>query len=150
MGFDVHPFSDDPARRLVLGGIPLDGPGLEGHSDADVVAHAVTDALLSAAGLDDLGTLFPVTDEHLTGIDSVVLLASAVQLVLPVAEIGNVHCTVVAEAPRLGPHRGAMQTRLSEVVGAPVTVTPKRAEQLGSLGRHEGIAAWAVALVELH
>lgn len=149
-GFDVHRFSDDPARPLVLGGVILDGPGLHGHSDADVIAHAVADALLGAAGLDDLGTLFPATDPSLAGIDSVALLSSVVQLVLPVAEIGNVDCTVVAEAPRLGPHRSAMQARLSEVIGAPVTVHPKRAEHLGSLGRTEGIAAWAVALVALH
>lgn len=149
MGFDVHRFSGDPERRLILGGISLDGPGLDGHSDADVITHAVADALLGASGLDDLGTLFPAGDRTLAGADSVALLASVVQLVVPIAQIGNVDCTVVAEAPRLGPHRAAMQTRLSEVVGAPVTIKPKRAEQLGSLGRQEGIAAWAVALVTL-
>jgi 2-C-methyl-D-erythritol 2,4-cyclodiphosphate synthase len=150
LGFDVHPFSDDPHRPLVLGGVMLDGgPGLAGHSDADVVAHAVADALLGPAGLGDLGSLFPDTDPAWQGADSLRLLAAVVQQVREAGwSVSNVDCAVVAEAPRLAPHREEMQRRLSEVVGAPVTVKPKRAEGLGALGRREGIACHAVALIE--
>jgi 2-C-methyl-D-erythritol 2,4-cyclodiphosphate synthase len=148
-GFDVHPFSDDPDRPLVLGGVTLDGgPGLAGHSDADVVAHAVADALLGPAGLGDLGTLFPDTEPAWQGADSLRLLAAVVQQIEDAGwSVSNVDCAVVAEAPRLAPHREEMQRRLSEVVGAPVTVKPKRAEGLGALGRREGIACHAVALI---
>ena len=147
LGFDVHPFSDDPARRLVLGGVALDGPGLAGHSDADVVAHAVADALLGAAGLDDIGTHFPASDPALAGVDSMDLLAQVVAMVSSHAHIGNVDAKVVLEAPKLALHRHAMQERLAGVVGAPVAVAAKRAEGLGSLGRGEGVACWAVAVV---
>jgi 2-C-methyl-D-erythritol 2,4-cyclodiphosphate synthase len=150
LGFDVHPFSDDPQRRLVLGGVVLDGRGLVGHSDADVVAHAVADALLGAAGLDDIGTLFPASEASLAGIDSMDLLARVVLMVAARAEVGNVDAKVVLEVPRLAPHRRAMADRLSGVVGAPVTVTAKRAEGLGTIGRQEGVACWAVALVTPH
>ncbi|HET9690957.1 MAG TPA: 2-C-methyl-D-erythritol 2,4-cyclodiphosphate synthase [Acidimicrobiales bacterium] len=147
LGFDVHPFSDDPDRPLVIGGVRLEGRGLAGHSDADVVAHAVADALLGAAGLDDIGTLFPASEPSLAGIDSIELLARVMLRVASVASVGNVDVKVVLEAPRLAPHRHEMEHRLSEVVGGPVTVTPKRAEGLGALGRGEGVACWAVALV---
>ena len=147
LGFDVHPFSDDPDRRLVLAGVPIDGPGLVGHSDADVIAHAVADALLGAAGLEDIGTHFPASDPALAGIDSMDILARVVLMVGSGARIANVDAKVVLEAPKLAPHRQVMQHRLSEVVGAPVAVTAKRAEGLGALGRREGIACWAVALV---
>lgn len=146
-GFDVHPFSDDPARRLVLGGVELPGPGLDGHSDADVVAHAVADALLGAAGLGDLGTRFPASDPALAGADSMALLAQVVEAVRAGHEIGNVDATVVLETPKLAPHRPRMEERLSAVVGAPVGVKPKRAEGLGTLGRREGVACFAVAIV---
>jgi 2-C-methyl-D-erythritol 2,4-cyclodiphosphate synthase len=146
-GFDIHPFSDDPERELVLGGVHLDGPGLAGHSDADVIAHAVTDALLGAAGLGDIGTWYPDTDPSFGGADSMVLLAGAVSAVSAAHDIGNVDVTVVTETPRIAPHRDDMQRRLSEVVGAPVTVKGKRAESLGAIGRREGIACFAVALV---
>jgi 2-C-methyl-D-erythritol 2,4-cyclodiphosphate synthase len=147
LGFDVHPFTDDPDRRLVLGGITLEGRGLVGHSDADVVAHAVADALLGAAGLGDLGTMFPSSDPSLAGADSIELLARVVAEVTAGHEIGNIDVSVILEAPRLAPHRVAMEERLAAVVGAPVGVKPKRAETLGALGRSEGIAALAVALV---
>jgi 2-C-methyl-D-erythritol 2,4-cyclodiphosphate synthase len=147
LGFDIHPFTDDPARRLILGGVTLEGPGLEGHSDADVVAHAVADALLGAAGLGDLGTMFPASDPSLAGADSLQLLAQVVAAVSAGHEIGNVDATVILEAPRLAPHRQAIEARLSGVVGAPVSVKPKRAEDLGALGRREGVACLAVALV---
>jgi 2-C-methyl-D-erythritol 2,4-cyclodiphosphate synthase len=147
LGFDIHPFTDDPARRLVLGGVTLEGPGLDGHSDADVVAHAVADALLGAAGLGDLGTMFPADDPSLAGADSLVLLAQVVVAVTAGHEIGNVDASVILEAPRLAPYRAAIEARLTAVVGAPVSVKPKRAETLGALGRREGVACLAVALV---
>ncbi len=150
LGFDVHPFSDRPERRLVLGGVVLPGaPGLDGHSDADVVAHAAADALLGAAGEGDLGRHFPDDDPAWEGADSLALLARVVEIT---AAAGwrpvNVDCRVVLEAPRLAPHRQLMEERLSAVVGAPVTVGAKRAEGLGALGRGEGVACWAVALLE--
>ena len=148
-GFDVHRFTDDPARVLILGGVRFDGErGLEGHSDADVIAHAVTDALLGAAGLGDIGQLFPDTDPALAGADSLLLLTEAVRQVRSAGwEPGNVDCTVVLEAPKLAPRKAEIEHLLSTTVGAPVTVKGKRAERLGALGRREGIACLAVALV---
>jgi len=148
-GIDVHPWSDDPARVLVLGGVRFAGErGLAGHSDADAVAHACTDALLGAAGLGDIGAMFPDTDERWAGADSVALLAAAATAV---REAGwapqNVDCTVVLDAPRIGPVRAEMETALGAAVGAPVTVKGKRTEGVGALGRGEGVVAWAVALV---
>ena len=147
LGFDIHPFSEDAERRLVLGGIRLEGPGLAGHSDADAVAHAVADALLGAAGMGDIGTHFPDTDPAYAGVDSMELLGRVVLSVSTRYEIGNVDVTVVIEAPKLAPHRQAMQDRLGDVVGAPVSVKAKRAESLGALGRREGVACFAVALL---
>jgi 2-C-methyl-D-erythritol 2,4-cyclodiphosphate synthase len=147
LGFDIHPFSDDPARTLKLGGIDLEGPGLAGHSDADVLAHAVTDALLGAAGMGDIGSHFPDTDPAFAGADSMELLARAVLSVSTRFEIGNVDVTVVIEAPKLAPHRDLMQIRLTEVLGAPVSIKAKRAESLGAIGRGEGVACFAVALL---
>ena len=150
LGFDAHRFSDDPGRRLVLGGVVIeDERGLDGHSDADVVTHAVADALLGAAGLGDIGSHFPSTDASLAGIDSVLLLARVVTIVVnggwrPV----NVDCAIALERPRLAAHRRSMEERLTATVGAPVSVKPKRPEGLGALGRAEGVACWAVALVE--
>jgi 2-C-methyl-D-erythritol 2,4-cyclodiphosphate synthase len=148
-GFDVHPFSDEPGRALVLGGVTFPGErGLAGHSDADVIAHAVTDALLGAAGLGDIGQHFPDTDPALAGADSLDLLRRAVADVRAAGwEPGNVDCTVVLDAPKLAPQRDELQRRLSDAVGAPVTTKGKRSEGLGSLGRGEGIACFAVAIV---
>lgn len=148
-GFDVHRFSDDPARPLVLGGVVFEGEiGLHGHSDADAVAHAVADALLGAAGLDDIGSLFPDTDPRWKGADSMELLAESVRRVRAAGwAASNVDCSVVAERPKLAPRRAEMQRRLSEVVGAPVTVKGRRAEGIGGLGRAEGIACFASALL---
>ncbi len=151
-GFDIHPFSDDPERPMVLGGVRFDdaGSGLAGHSDADVIAHAVTDALLGAAGLGDIGSHFPDTDPHLAGADSIELLRAAAASVRSAGwEPQNADCSVVLDAPKLAPRRAQMEQRLSDAVGAPVTVKGKRPEGIGSLGRHEGIACWAVALVAL-
>ena len=149
IGFDVHRFSDDPQRVLMLGGVPFEGErGLEGHSDADAVAHACCDAILGVAGLGDIGSLFPDDDERWRGADSLALLAEAAAQVRGTGKrIGNIDCTVVTERPKLAPRRAEMQVRLSEAAGAPVTVRGKRAESLGALGRGEGIACWAVAVL---
>jgi 2-C-methyl-D-erythritol 2,4-cyclodiphosphate synthase len=121
---------------------------LAGHSDADAVAHAVTDALLGAAGLGDIGQHFPDTDPAFAGADSLDLLRRAVADVRAAGwEPGNVDCTVVLEAPKLASRRDEVQRCLSDAVGAPVTVKGKRAEGLGALGRREGSACFAVAIV---
>ena len=147
-GFDVHPIGEDQDRPLVLGGVQFDGPGLVGHSDADVVAHACADALLGAAGRGDLGERFPDTDPTLAGADSLSLLADVVaDLDADGWEVCNVDCTVVLEEPRLAPHREEMQRRLGEVVGAPVGVRGRRAESLGPVGRGEAVVCLAVALI---
>ncbi len=148
-GFDIHRFSDDPARPLVLGGVVFpDHRGLHGHSDADAVAHAVTDALLGAAGLGDIGEHFPDTDPRWKGADSIELLRHAASLVREAGwTVGNVDCAVVCEAPKLSPRKAEMQQRLSEAAGGTVTVKGRRAEGLGTLGRQEGIAVWAVAII---
>jgi 2-C-methyl-D-erythritol 2,4-cyclodiphosphate synthase len=149
-GIDIHRFSDDPTRPLVLGGVVIEGArGLGGHSDADAVCHALADAVLGAVGLGDLGRHFPDTDPAWAGADSVELLTEVVRMA---GEQGftavNGDCTVVAETPRLAPHTEAMVTRLSAVLGAPVSVKATRAEGLGALGRAEGIACLAVVLLE--
>ncbi len=150
LGFDVHAFSDDPTRRLVLGGVHLQGErGLTGHSDADVVAHAVADALLGACGLGDLGEHFGDTDPAWAGADSLEILAGVVRLAADAGwHAGNIDCTVLLEAPKLAPHRSAMAANLGEVVMAVVSLKATRAEGLGAIGRGEGVACWAVALVE--
>ena len=148
-GFDIHPFSDDPDRRMVLGGVSFDGPGLVGHSDADAVAHAVIDALLGAAGLGDIGQRYPDTDPAQAGADSMALLADTVAAVRGEGwEVANVDCTVVLEVPRLAPRRDDMRDALSAAVGAPVSVKGRRAEGLGAIGRQEGVACFAVALLQ--
>ena len=149
LGFDVHPFADDPTRALVLGGVTLPGErGLAGHSDADVVAHALADALLGAAGLGDLGQHFPDRDPAWHGVDSMTILAAVVALVAGQGwGLVNADCSVVIEAPRLAPHREAMAARLATVAGGPVSVKATRAEGLGALGRVEGAACLATVLL---
>ena len=148
-GFDVHRYSDDAERTLVLGGVRFEGErGLDGHSDADVVAHACIEALLSAAGLGDIGQMFSDRDPAWAGADSLDLLRRAAGAVREAGwDAVNVSCTAVLDRPKLAPHRDAMQQRLSAAAGAPVTVTGRRSEGVGALGRGEGVAAWAVALV---
>jgi 2-C-methyl-D-erythritol 2,4-cyclodiphosphate synthase len=150
LGFDVHAFSDDPARVLVLGGVSFEGErGLSGHSDADVIAHACADALLGPCGLGDIGEHFPDTDERWRGANSIDLLAEVARMVREAGwEPVNIDCSVVCESPKLAPHRDTMCEQLSRAVGADVAVKGRRAEGLGALGRAEGIACWAVALVE--
>lgn len=149
MGFDIHPVSDDPDRPMVLGGLQFDGPGLVGHSDSDVIAHACTDALLGAAGLGDIGSHFPDTDPALAGADSIELLRSVGDELRAAGwTVANVDCSVVCDTPKIAPHREAMQQRLSDAAGGPVTVKGKRPEGIGALGRGDGVACWAVALLE--
>ena len=148
IGFDVHPFAVDE-KALVLGGITFEGRGLAGHSDGDVIVHAVIDALLGAAGLGDIGEHFPDTDERWRGADSRTLLGAVRRLLDERGwSVVNVDCSVVLDAPKLAARRPEMQEQLSLDVGAPVTVKGKRPEGLGALGRGEGIAAWAVALLD--
>lgn len=148
-GFDVHRFSDDPDRVLVLGGVRFPGErALHGHSDADAVAHAVTDAMLGAAGLGDIGQQFPDTDPRWKGADSIDLLRRAAELVSEAGwSLGNADCSVVCERPKISPYRGDMERMLSQAAGGPVTVKGRRAEGLGAIGRVEGIACFAVALL---
>jgi 2-C-methyl-D-erythritol 2,4-cyclodiphosphate synthase len=149
-GVDVHAFSNDPERTLVLGGVTIEGaPGLEGHSDADALAHACADAVLGAAGLGDLGDHFPDDDPQWAGADSLALLIEVVRLVAVEGwRVVNIDATVMAERPKLGPRRADMAARLTEVVGAPVSVKATTFEKLGALGQGAGIAALAVALLE--
>ena len=148
-GFDVHRFSDDPARVMVLGGCRFNGVrGLEGHSDADAVAHACADALLGASGLGDVGQHFPDTDPKWKGADSMVLLRHVVELLVDDGwRVSNIDCAVVCEEPKLSPRRDEMQNNLSTAVGAPVTIKGNRAEQLGAIGRGEGVVCFATALI---
>jgi 2-C-methyl-D-erythritol 2,4-cyclodiphosphate synthase len=148
-GFDVHAFSDDPSRPLVLGGVVFAGErGLVGHSDADVVAHACADALLGAAGLGDIGEHFPDTDSRWKDAESMALLGEVAERVRAAGfEPGNIDCSVICERPKLASRRDEMQQRLSDAAGAPVTIKANRAEGLGALGRGEGIACFAVAVV---
>jgi 2-C-methyl-D-erythritol 2,4-cyclodiphosphate synthase len=145
IGYDSHRFEE--GRRLVLGGVEIDHPrGLAGHSDADVLTHAVIDALLGAAGLGDLGTHFPADDDRWRDADSRDLLRTVLGM-LP-GPVLNVDASVIAEAPALGPHRAEMERNLSEVLGAPVSVKATSNEGLGWIGRGEGIACVAIALVD--
>jgi 2-C-methyl-D-erythritol 2,4-cyclodiphosphate synthase len=148
-GFDVHPFSNEPSRPLVLGGVEVAGAGgLAGHSDADALAHALSDALLGAAGLGDLGQHFPDSDPRYAGADSMRLLAEVAALVADAGfAVVNADCTVVAERPKLSPFVPAIVERLSTVLGAPVSLKATRGEGLGAIGRAEGIACLAVVLL---
>ena len=148
-GFDVHRHSDDPDRVLVLGGCRFEGErGLTGHSDADVPAHAAADALLGAAGLGDLGRHFPETDPLWAGAESLKILSGVADLVRSAGwSIGNIDVKLVCDRPKLAPRKDDMERNLSLAAGAPVTVSGRRAEGLGAIGRQEGIAAWAVAIV---
>lgn len=151
-GVDVHAFDDDPGRPLVLGGVTIpDTRGLAGHSDADVVAHALTDALLGAVGLGDLGSVFGVDDPALAGADSLALLERAVERVEAAGwTTVNVDLTVVAQHPRLAPHLPGIRRRLSDALGLPVdsvSVKATSTDGLGSIGRGDGIGCWALTLV---
>jgi 2-C-methyl-D-erythritol 2,4-cyclodiphosphate synthase len=151
LGYDCHRFAD--GRRLVLGGIEIaHDRGLAGHSDADVLTHAIIDALLGAAALGDIGEHFPDTDERYRGADSLELLRTTVELV---AERGfaivNVDATVIIEQPHLAPFRERMRSAVSDALGLPlddVNIKATRGERMGFVGRGEGAAALAVATIE--
>ena len=151
-GYDVHAFFE--GRPLILGGVDVPCErGLAGHSDADVLAHAVADALLGAARAGDIGTLFPDTDPAYEGADSLVLLAQVAELIRTRGfEIVDVDATVAAQAPKLAPHREAMRANLARAMGGiPVEhmgVKATTTEHLGFVGRKEGIEAFAVALID--
>ena len=151
IGYDAHRLR--PGRPLIIGGVRIDHPlGLDGHSDADVLTHALIDALLGAAGLGDIGQHFPASDPKYQGASSQDLLATAVRAVTKAGyRIVNVDSTVIAEEPRLQPHLGKMRTQLArslDVDPDAVSVKPTSPEGLGALGRMAGIAAQAVALIE--
>jgi len=151
IGFDLHPFGKSGPLRLGGVEIPNDR-GLQGHSDADCVLHAIADALLGAAGLGDIGEHFPDTDPALRGVDSALLLKRVVDLV---ARAGyrpvNLDCTVLAQRPRLAPYRKAMREKIAAIAGlepGAVGVKFTTLEGLGALGRSEGIACQAICLLE--
>ena len=146
-GFDVHPWSTDPDRVLVLGGVSFpNSPGLAGHSDADAIAHAATDAILGAAGLGDIGSLFPDTDAGFAGANSIELLGIATQRLADHGwQVVNIDCTVICDAPKLAPVRDQIIANMSGAVGAPVSVKGKRTE--GVEGLAGSVQCHAVALV---
>ena len=141
IGIDSHAFA--PGRRLILGGVEIPHDrGLQGYSDADVLAHAITDALLGAAGLGDIGQHFPDTDERWRDADSMELLRV---VVARVGAVEHVDCTVMMERPKLSPHRDAIRASLEAVLGCTVNVKATTGEGMGFVGRGEGVAALAVA-----
>lgn len=149
IGYDIHPLAE--GRWLVLGGVRIDHPtGLAGHSDADVLTHAVIDALFGAAGLGDIGKHFPASDAKFRDVSSLELLSSAVRVLSDAGyRVVNVDCTVIAQEPRLQPHIPAMTAKLAERLGTDhVNVKGKSPEGLGALGQKAGIAAQAVAMIE--
>lgn len=150
MGYDVHKIVE--GRDLWLGGIKIDAPfGLLGHSDADVLIHAICDALLGAANLRDIGYHFPDTADEYENIDSKILLRKTVQLLHDKGyAVGNIDCTVCAEAPKINPHIPAMQQCLAQTIEISpdaVSIKATTTERLGFVGRREGMAAYAVALI---
>jgi 2-C-methyl-D-erythritol 2,4-cyclodiphosphate synthase len=145
LGYDSHRFA--AGRRLVLGGVEIEHElGLEGHSDADVLTHAVIDALLGAAGEGDIGTMFPDDDERWRDADSLDLLRTVVGTLA--GRVLNIDATLICEQPRLGPHKAEMERLLSEVTSARVSVKATSNEGMGWIGRGEGIACIAVASLE--
>ena len=152
-GYDVHRLINDPERRLVLGGVELPSElALEGHSDADVLTHAVMDALLGALALGDIGKLFPDTDDRYLGISSMLLLEKVMELVRAAgASVSNIDATVIAQRPRLAGYIDDMRASLAAALGVDVSRVSVKAtteEKLGFTGRGEGIAAHAVVLLE--
>ena len=148
LGVDTHRFAE--GRRLVLGGVEIPHErGLAGHSDADVLAHAVTDAILGAAGLGDIGEDFPDTDPRWEGADSLALLREVVALVARDGwTVAHVDATVMLERPRLAPFRAEIAARLADATGGTVSVKATTGEGMGFVGREEGAAALAVATLE--
>jgi 2-C-methyl-D-erythritol 2,4-cyclodiphosphate synthase len=152
IGYDIHRFADK--LKLILGGVEIAHPrGLEGHSDADVLSHAVADALLGAIAAGDIGQHFPNTDESIRGISSIEILRRVAKLLAEKnARVLNVDATVIAEAPKLAPHTPAMRQQIAAAIGvteSAVSVKATTNERLGSIGHGEGIAAIAIATVEI-
>jgi 2-C-methyl-D-erythritol 2,4-cyclodiphosphate synthase len=145
LGIDTHRFAE--GRPLILGGVEIPHErGLAGHSDADVLSHAITDAILGAADMGDIGQHFPDTDPAYEGADSIVMLREVVALVCAEGwKLEHVDATVMLEQPKLAPHREAIVARLREAVGASVSVKATTGEGMGFVGREEGVAALAVA-----
>jgi 2-C-methyl-D-erythritol 2,4-cyclodiphosphate synthase len=151
-GVDVHPF--DESRPLILGGVRIsDGGGLSGHSDADAVLHALTDALLGAAGAGDIGQYFPSTDERWRNAESSRFVAEARRIVTEMdGEIANVDITIIAQKPKLAPHRDAIQAKIAHLLDLPngrVNVKATTTDHLGFIGRAEGICAMAIVAIEV-
>jgi 2-C-methyl-D-erythritol 2,4-cyclodiphosphate synthase len=151
IGYDIHPLV--PGRKLILGGIEIPHhAGLDGHSDADVLSHAIADALLGAVGLGDIGHHFPNTDESIRGISSISILEGVASLLAKAgATPVNIDATLIAEAPKIAPHISEMRRRIARALSISeedVSIKATTNEQLGSIGRGEGIAAMAVASVE--
>ena len=151
-GVDVHPFSTDSERRLVLGGVRIpDEPALHGHSDADVILHATVDALLGAAGLGDIGTLFGSEDPAYAGADSQLFLAGALSQVMGAGwQVGNIDITLVGQRPRIGPYRERITSSLAHLLGIQadqVNVKATTSDGLGFTGRGEGLACLATVLL---
>jgi 2-C-methyl-D-erythritol 2,4-cyclodiphosphate synthase len=151
LGYDVHALV--PGRRLMIGGVQIASThGLLGHSDADVLLHAITDALLGAAGLGDIGRLFPDSDPQHRGADSLELLRAVALKIRDAGwKVANIDAVVIAQRPKIAPHIAAMQARIAPVLGVAqdaVGIKGKSSEHLGFAGRGEGIAAQAVALLE--
>jgi 2-C-methyl-D-erythritol 2,4-cyclodiphosphate synthase len=145
MGYDSHRFA--AGRKLVLGGVEIEHEfGLEGHSDADVLTHAVIDALLGAAGGGDIGTMFPDDDERWRDANSIDLLRTVVGTVA--GQIVNIDATLICEQPRLGPYKAEMERILADATSARVTVKATSNEGMGWIGRGEGIACIAIAMVQ--
>ena len=150
LGHDTHRLA--PGRALVIGGVPIEYDlGLLGHSDADILLHAVTDALLGAAGLGDIGDAFPDTDPQYAGIDSTILLTQALERVRGAGWVPvNLDCTIFAQRPKLAPHKGSIRQRLAELLSLPVeavNVKAKTGELVGPIGREEAMSADAIVLV---
>ncbi len=149
-GIDVHPFAQD--RPLVLGGVTIaDRGGLEGHSDADAVLHAITDAILGAVGAGDIGSYFPSTEERWRGADSAIFVREARRILDEMdAEVTNLDVTIIAQQPRLAPHREAIRASIAGILSIPeghVNVKATTTDHLGFVGRGEGICAMAVVCV---
>ncbi len=149
-GFDVHPLEE--GRKLFLGGVEIPHTkGCVGHSDADVLIHAICDALLGAAGMKDIGHHFPNTDPKYKGVDSKLLLTEVIKLISAKGyKVGNVDCTVCAEEPRINPHTGEMKKALASILQVSqedISIKATTNEKLGYVGREDGINAYAVALI---
>ena len=152
IGYDVHRFAE--GRPLILGGVEIPhSHGLDGHSDADVLCHAIADAILGAIGERDIGHHFPNDDESIRGISSLEIVRKAAELVAAQrGRVLNIDASLIAEAPKISPHLDAMKANLAKAIGIPekrVGVKATTNEQMGFIGRREGIAAMAVASVEL-